>query len=197
MTEPISPARRWRVLRRMNAGFGAVEMAIGAVTLVMILVFVFLQALQRYLPIPQIAWTGELARFAMVWLTFSVMGLLVTMRGHIALEIVDAIKKPMLVRVVQTFALVVVAAVGLGIAVEAVALISTQGILKSPVMRLPMSWIYVPILFGAISTIVRATVGAIDIAVHGPVYAEVTDGVPGAVDALPETSARRPEGNTP
>lgn len=177
MSEPVPPGRARRLLGRAGTVLGVVEMTIGAVTLLMILVFVFLQALQRYLPIPQIAWTGELARFAMVWLTFAVMGLLVTMRGHIALEIVDAIDKPMLVRVVQTFALMVVAAVGVAIAIEAVALISSQGIIKSPVMRWPMSWVYVPILFGGISTTLRAVVGAVDIAVRGPVYTEVTDGV--------------------
>lgn len=196
MSEPVPPGRAVRAVRRISAVVGAVEITIGVITLVMILVFVFLQALQRYLPIPQIAWTGELARFAMVWLTFAVMGLLVTLRGHIALEIVDAINRPMLVRVVQTFALLVVAAVGAGIVVEAIALISTQGIIKSPVLRLPMSWVYVPILFGAISTVLRSAVGAVDIALHGPILAEVTDGIPEVTDATVRSGDPRAEGSS-
>ena len=157
--------RSLRVLSR-------VELTIGIVSMVAILVLVFYQALQRYLPLGQVAWTGEISRFSMVWLTFAVMGWLVTARSHIALEVADTLPSPALVRAVQVFALVVVAAVGVGIALEAYALVDTQGIIKSPVLRIPMSWVYVPVLFGAVSTALRAAIAAVDVAVNGPADSE-------------------------
>ncbi len=165
-----TPQRRGhpRDTPRVLTALGRIELTLGSLALLAILVLVFLQALQRYLPIDQIAWTGEVARFSLVWLTFSVAGWLVTARGHIALEIADALPSPKAVRAVQTFALLIVAVTGVGLTVEAWALVTTQGIIKSPVLRLPMSWVYVPVLLGAASTAVRAALAAVDIARHGP-----------------------------
>jgi TRAP-type C4-dicarboxylate transport system permease small subunit len=150
----------------------AIEVAIGAISIMLILILVFTQAAQRYLPFDGFAWTGELSRFSLVWATFAVAGVLVTSRSHIAMEIIDAIPNPMIVRIIQVFALLVVAATGVGLTVEAWALVSTQGIIKSPVLRVPMSWIYVPVLIGAASTAIRALIAATDVALHGPVLAD-------------------------
>jgi TRAP-type C4-dicarboxylate transport system permease small subunit len=170
-----SPRRQHGVLRRMARIVTVIELTIGSVALLAILALVFFQAVQRYLPIESVAWTGEIARFSLIWLTFSAAGLLVTSRGHIALEIVDAIPSRMTVRIIQVFALAVVAATGVGLALEAASLVSTQGMLRSPVLRLPMSWVYVPVLVGAISTAVRAAIAALDVALHGPVLAQPED----------------------
>lgn len=168
------------MLRRIARVVFVVEITIGAIALMLILTLVFLQALQRYLPIEGFAWTGEVARFSLVWLTFSAAGLLVTTRGHIALEIVDVIPNQATVRVIQVFALAVVSATGVGLAIAAWALVETQGIVRSPVLRLPMSWVYIPVLIGAVSTAIRAAVAAVDIALHGP---------PPAASELEETEA--------
>jgi len=141
---------------------------IGSVAILAILVLVFMQAAQRYTPFEGFAWTGELAKFSMIWLSFSVIGVLITTRGHIALEIVDSFKNPMIVRVVQTLALVIVAIIGLGLAMEAWGLVSTQAIIKSPVLRLPMSLVYIPVLVGVVSLTIRSAIAAIDVAVNGP-----------------------------
>jgi len=145
-----------------------VEITIGAVALLAILVLVFTQAAQRYTPFGGFAWTGELAKFSMIWLSFSVMGVLITSRGHIALEIVDSFKNQMVVRVVQALALVIVVAVGAGLAYEAWGLVTTQGIIKSPVLRLPMSLVYIPVLIGVVSLTIRSAVAAVDVLVNGP-----------------------------
>jgi TRAP-type C4-dicarboxylate transport system permease small subunit len=163
------------ILRRVARIITVIELTIGAVAVLMILVLVFYQALQRYLPFESLAWTGELARFALLWATFSAMGLLVTSRGHIALELADSIRNPMVVRIIQVFALLVVAAAGIGLSLEAWALISTQGIVKSPVLRVPMSWVYVPVLIGTVSTTIRALLSAADVALHGPKAADIEE----------------------
>ena len=161
--------------RRVVGVVTAIEILIGAVSLVTIFTLVFIQALQRYLPVDGFMWTGELARFSLIWLTFSAAGLLVTSRGHIALEIADALPSPTMVRIVQVLALVIVAVTGAGLTVAALDLIQTQGVIKSPVLRLPMSWVYIPVLIGAVSTTVRAGFAAVDVALHGPVLAQHDD----------------------
>ena len=172
---PDTPTRASGPLRTAARFITGIEIAIGSIAVLLILVLVFYQALQRYLPIDSIAWTGELARFSLLWATFATMGVLVSTRGHIAIELVDSIRSPRTVRIIQVFALLVVAATGIGLTLEAWGLVSTQSIVKSPVLRIPMSWVYIPVLIGAISTTIRAVISAIDIALHGPVTADVDD----------------------
>jgi len=161
--------------RRLVRALTAIEITIGAICLLLIASLVFFQALQRYLPMAQVSWTGEVSQFCMVWLTFSVAGVLITSGGHITLEIVDSFKSRALVRVVQVIALVIVAAIGVTLVVEAVHLIQTQGIIKSPVLRMPMSWAYIPLLIGLISLVLRALILAGYVAARGPIIAEIDD----------------------
>lgn len=166
------PDGRGGTLQRIAAVITRIEIGIGALALVMIFVMVFLQALQRYLPGDGFAWTGELARFSLIWLTFAAAGVLVSTNGHIALEIVDAVPNQLVVRWVQVFALAVVAATGVGLTLEALALIDSQQIIKSPVLRVPMSVIYIPVLIGVVSLTVRAVIAGILVAKNGPVTTE-------------------------
>jgi TRAP-type C4-dicarboxylate transport system permease small subunit len=160
-----------RVVRVLTA----VEITIGAVCLLFIAVLVFFQALQRYLPIRQLPWTGELSQFCMVWLTFSVAGVLITTDGHITLEVLDSLKNQLVVRIVQVAAKLLGAAIALMLVVEAVNLIQTQVIIKSAVLRIPMSWAYLPVLIGLVSMVVRALINAVHIAMHGPILTEVDE----------------------
>lgn len=162
------PVNKDGPLRRTAGILTRIEIGIGSAAVLVILVLVFYQALQRYLPIDSIAWTGELSRFGLLWATFATMGVLITTNGHIALELSDSLRSPMAVRIIQVFALVIVTIVGAGLTAEAWELVRTQGIVKSPVLRMPMSWVYIPVLIGAISTVIRSIVAAITIAVHGP-----------------------------
>jgi TRAP-type C4-dicarboxylate transport system permease small subunit len=177
VTSELHP-QRTGPLRRIARYIGGIELVIGGIAVMMILVLVFYQALQRYLPFESIAWTGELARFALLWATFAAMGILVTTHGHIALELVDSIRNPMTVRVIQVISLLVVAAAAFGLSLEAWALVGSQGIVKSPVLRVPMSWVYIPVLIGVVSTTIRALIAAVDIALHGPIVADVDEDQP-------------------
>jgi len=170
---PAGPSAPPGALMRIARGIGLVELTIGGVTLLMIFVFVLWQALQRYLPLESIAWTGELSRFSLIWLTFSAMGVLITSHGHIALELVDTIRRPMVVRIIQVFALLVVAVTAVGLTREAANLVATQAMIKSPVLRMPMSWVYIPVLVGSVSTLIRSVIAAVVIALRGPVIADI------------------------
>ena len=97
----------------------AIELAIGAATLLLIFFLVLVQAGQRYLPFDGWSWTGELARFSLVWLTFVVAGVLVTSDSHIAIEMIDVVRSPLVRRVVRVISCLVVAAIGVGLSAEA------------------------------------------------------------------------------
>lgn len=144
-----------------------IELAIGALALLLIFFLVLLQAGQRYLPIDGWSWTGELARFSLVWLTFVVAGVLVTSDSHLSIQMVDAIRSPLVRQVVLVISCLVVAAIGMGLTAAAWSLTIDQGILKSPSMRMPMSWLYGISLIGFVSTTIRALVAALQYAVVG------------------------------
>ncbi len=145
----------------------AVEIAIGVAALLLIFFLVLMQALQRYLPVDGWAWTGELARFCLVWLTFVTAGVLVSTDSHISIEMVDAIRSPLVRRVVRVISCLVVAAAGAALTVTAWELTREQGILKSPAMGMPMSWLYGISLIGFVSCTLRSLVAAVRFAVLG------------------------------
>jgi TRAP-type C4-dicarboxylate transport system permease small subunit len=157
----------------------AIEIGIGAAALLLILFLVLVQAAQRFLPVDGWSWTGELARFALVWLTFVVAGVLVSSDSHIAIEMVDAFGNPVIRRVVRVISCLVVAAVGVGLTAEAWSLTMDQGVLKSPALGMPMSWLYGISLIAFVSTTVRAVIAATRFAVVGVTEPEY-GGVPTA-----------------
>lgn len=165
MTASHDPPVRWwtRPLRVITS----IEIGLAAVATVVMFLCVLFQAAQRYLPIDGATWTGELARFCLVWLTFVMAGVLVTSEGHISLEVIDLVQNPIVTRVVRVFACLVVAVVGAAFAVEAWDLMVSTTRLRSPSLRLPLSWFYVLPLLGFVSTAIRAAVAAVVFAVRG------------------------------
>lgn len=164
-TELFAAPPAW--LSRPIRWLTVLELAIGALALLLIFFLVLVQALQRYLPIDGWPWTGELARFSLVWLTFVVTGVLVSSESHISIEMIDAVPNAYLRRIVRVVSCLVVAVIGVGLTAEAWSLTQSQGILESPAMRMPMSWLYAIPLIGFVSTVVRALVAAIRFALLG------------------------------
>lgn len=163
-----------RAVRYIVRVVTAIELTIGAVALLLIFFLVFAQALQRYLPVEGWSWTGELARFSLVWLTFVVSGVLVTRDGHISIEMIDAL--PRLGRAVRVLSCLIVAAIGVVLTMAGWELVQEQGIIKSPSMQMPMSWLYAISMIGFVSIVVRSLVAAATYAVLGvpePAYEEL------------------------
>lgn len=161
LTDP--PAGLARVVKVVTG----IELAIGAIALLLIFFLVLTQAAQRYLPVDGFPWAGELAKFSLVWLTFVVAGVLVSRDAHISIEMIDSVPSLQLQRVVRVIACLIVAATGVALTAEAWELTQTQGLLKSPAMRMPMSWLYAISMIGFVSTVIRATVAAVRYAVLG------------------------------
>ncbi|WP_243058582.1 TRAP transporter small permease [Nocardioides sp. SR21] len=169
-------------LTRTGRVLTAIELSIGVAALLMIFGLVLLQATQRYLPFDGWPWTGELARFCLVWLTFVVAGVLVTTDSHISIEMIDLVPGEMMRRVVRVISCLVMAAIGLALCAEAWELWQTQDILKSPAMRMPMSWLYLVSMVGFVSVVLRSLIAAVQYAVVGapaPAYAD-EEGLPTA-----------------
>ena len=154
-------------LRRVARVLTAVELTIGVAALLLIFGLVLVQAAQRYLPIDGWPWSGELARFCLVWLTFVLAGVLVTNDSHISIEMIDLVPGDLVRRVVRVVSCLIVALIGVALCAEAWELVQTQDMLKSPAMRMPMSWLYGVSMIGFVSVVVRSLIAAVDYAVHG------------------------------
>lgn len=165
LRELVANPPRW--LARTVRVLTGIELTIGVGALLVILFLVLVQAVQRYLPFAGWSWTGELARFCLVWLTFVVAGVLVSRDQHIAIEAIDSVRNPLVVRSVRVFSCLVVAAIGVGLSVEAWTLVGEQAILRSPAMGLPMAWFYAISLIGFVSMTLRALVAAVRFVVLG------------------------------
>lgn len=169
------PPARKTPLRRVVDVVTMIEVGIAGLAVALIFVLVLVQAGQRYLPIDGWTWTGELARYGLVWVTFTATGVLVTRDGHIALQLVDGLRSELVVRAVHVVALVVVAATGVGFAFACWSLIDESRNLTTPSLGLPMQWVYVLPLLGFVSTAVRAAVAAALVATRGVPAADSSD----------------------
>ncbi|RAY12733.1 TRAP transporter small permease [Actinomadura craniellae] len=153
-TAPPPGRRPGRVLR----GLSLAEATVGGLLLALLGALMLLQAVQRYLPGGGWVWTGELARFSFVWLTFAMSGYLAARDGHISLKLVDIVAGPRLLRVVGAAANATVAIVCLNLAYEAWVLVTAGGEQTSPALGIPMNSFYVIPLAGLVLTAVRSTV---------------------------------------
>ncbi|HEX2132473.1 MAG TPA: TRAP transporter small permease [Actinophytocola sp.] len=140
------------VLRYLSA----LEAVVACALLATIFVLVLLQAVQRYLPAGGWVWTGELARFGLVWLTFAMAGYLMERDGHVTLKLIDYLATGVTRRLVIVFANVMVAIVCLNLAYEAYELVTRPSRQSSPAMGMPIGLLYLIPLAGLVLTTVRA-----------------------------------------
>lgn len=90
MTPELLPrSQPWRSILH---GLGQAEQIVGAILLVIILILVLAQVVQRYVP-GTWPWTGEVARLSMVWATFLMAGYLSAHDRHIAIHVADFVLK--------------------------------------------------------------------------------------------------------
>lgn len=134
------------------------EAVVGGLLLTTIFALMLLQAAQRYLPTGGWVWTGELARFSLVWLTFAMSGYLLGRDAHVTLKLIDHVTTGLARRLVWIFANVTVAVVCLNLAYEAFELVGSPSRQTSPALGLPVGYFYVIPLVGLLLTTVRSVV---------------------------------------
>ncbi len=145
----------------MSGALSAAEAAVGGLLLVTIFALMLTQAVQRYLPTGGWVWTGELARFGLVWLTFAMAGYLAARDEHVTLKLIDYVVRGVPHRLVLVFANVMVAVVCVNLAYEAFGLVAEPTAQVSPALGLPMNYFYVIPLAGLVLTTVRSAMAVV------------------------------------
>lgn len=162
MSSASEPAQPAEPERRREVGvfryLGYVEQVIGSLLIVVIFVFVLMQAVQRYLPIPTWVGAGELSRFALAGLTFLMVGYLYGHGLHIAVLVIDRYTSGRTAQLVHVLTHVLVLLSALLLLRGAWALVSDSGSQSTPALGIPMLWIYLLPLLGIATLTVRSAV---------------------------------------
>jgi TRAP-type C4-dicarboxylate transport system permease small subunit len=138
---------------------GGIEQVAGALLLVMILVLVLSQVAQRYVP-GAWPWTGELARYSMVWAAFAMAGYLVAHHPyHIAIHIVDFVAKGRWLAAVKLLANVVILATTGLLLYGSYNLLATDIGQVTPAAEIPLRFVNAVPLVGLVLIAVRAVLG--------------------------------------
>ncbi|GAA3738830.1 TRAP-type C4-dicarboxylate transport system permease small subunit [Spinactinospora alkalitolerans] len=135
-------------------------MIVGVALLFVISALMLTQASQRHLPVVGWVWTGELARYALVWLTFSLAGYLVGRDEHITLKLADFLPWAGVKRTIWILSNLVVAAVCLTFTVEAAELVLSASPQTTPALGIPVSWTYAIPMAGLALAALRAVANA-------------------------------------
>lgn len=144
--------REPRILRWISA----VEHSIGAVLITVIALLVLSQAVQRYLPMSTWVGSGELARYAMVAVTFIMCGYLMGQGQHITIQVIDRYISGRAQVWVKRFASAVVLVICIAFAREGFALVSETSGQLSPALQMPLTVLYIFPLVGFVLAGLRA-----------------------------------------
>lgn len=140
-----------------------IEISVGALLLAAILVLIMAQVVVRFTPLGGWVWTGELARFSLVWLTFATVGYLIMRDKHISIDIVNHLLPHRGRRVVEIIAHLVVAAICAAMFYEGLALVRTQSGIRSSAAEISLAFVYaIPTIgfaLGAVRALIRPFVG--------------------------------------
>jgi TRAP-type C4-dicarboxylate transport system permease small subunit len=146
---PFRPLLQW---------LGRVEQAAGVALLAIILALVLIQVFQRYLPGGGWAWTGEVARYAMVWATFLMAGYLLAHDQHIAIKVVDFFLPVRALGAVKLLGHVLIAVTCVVAVYATYDFVSQDRGQVTAAAQIPLSVIYAIVAFGFASTALRAVV---------------------------------------
>lgn len=153
------PPRYRRRVAKVLRVVEIVEGTIGALLLLGILALVMVQVTVRFSALGGWAWTGELARFSLVWLTFVLAGYLLGRDQHISFDLIDFVLPERALRVVRVISYVIVAAICAAFVYDGVGLIDAQSFIKSSAAEIPMSFVYLIPTVGFALTGIRALIG--------------------------------------
>ncbi len=157
--KPLLPVRQ--PARSVFRVIGMIEQIIGGLLLLLILCLVLAQVVQRYVP-GAWPWTGELARFSLVWATFLMAGYLIAYAPHhIAIHVVDYVAKGRWLVAVKLFVNVVILATGVLMIYGSYQLIDTDIGQVTPAGQLPLRYVNMVPLAGLILVVLRAILGIV------------------------------------
>lgn len=161
--ELLPSGQPFRTLMRL---VGLIEQAIGGSLIVIILVLVLTQVAQRYIhAFDGWPWTGEIARLALVWCTFTLAGYLMAQDRHITIKVVDLVLPERVLDLIKLGSHVVVLVTCLGMGYATYSLIADDIGQRTPAAEIPVAWFYVMPLVGYLLTALRAgmMIGLVDV----------------------------------
>ena len=150
---------------------GLLEQAIGTLLIVTILVLVLTQVAQRYIPGQGWPWTGEVARYSMVWATFVLSGYLVAHDRHIAIHLVDYLLRGRAMAFVKMLVNVTILVTCLAMTYATYDLIATDIGQVTAAAEMPLRLVNIPVLIGFALSALRAVLGIVvadlPVLIHG------------------------------
>lgn len=147
--------RAWFVLVRIPELFLALIVAV-------LVVFLSLAVVGRYLFDIGIAWSDELARMLFVWVVFLGFAVAIRHRGNIGVELlVDRLSRPAR-RIVILFQDIVVLAFSLFFTWEAAVTVRFSLMQRLPVLQITIAWLYAAVLVAGVMMTVYAVLNLRD-----------------------------------
>lgn len=138
LDEPDALEIRWPMVHGLVLG----ERIVAVFFLSLTFVLVLLQVVTRYVFSNPLPWTEELARFALVWLTFISAGFVMARRLHITVDLIANILGRRANVVLEWFSALSSLAVSLFMALMSVRYSLSVLSLHAPASRLPMPSLY-------------------------------------------------------
>ncbi|GLB67847.1 TRAP transporter small permease [Arthrobacter mangrovi] len=124
------------------------ERVAAAALLSLTLVLVLIQVISRYVFSSPLSWTEELARFALVWLTFISAGFVMARRLHVTVDLVAAKLSKRAAVLMDAFAMLVVLVVSAAMTVAGTQFALSAARLHAPATDIPMSVVYTAAVLG-------------------------------------------------
>jgi len=156
---PLLPERE--PARRIFKVVAVVEQLIGTLLLLLILMLVLSQVVQRYTP-GTWPWTGELARYSMVWAAFMMAGYLVAYAPHhIAIHIVDFVAKGRVLAAIKMFVNVVILLTVIVVGYGGVSLVAQDIGQVTAAGQMPLKYVNAVPIVGMLLVGVRAILGIV------------------------------------
>lgn len=150
------------------------QQAFGAALVVLIVSLVCLQIAGRFVLERPIIWTGELSRFALVWLVFLSAAFVMVEGQHITIKLVDRLLRPRWRRVLDLASLLVVVGTAVALLPSIYRFTAYMHGVSAPASRLPMSAFFAAALVGFSLLAVNALIRTYLVIKRGPAqYTEV------------------------
>ena len=125
-----------------------VERLLAAGLLVLILVLILTQVISRFVFSAPFTWTEELARFALVWLTFISAGFVMARRLHVTVDLIAAKLSGIAAKAVSSFSIGIVLVVSASMAIAGAQFALSAAKLNAPATQIPMSVVYASAVVG-------------------------------------------------
>lgn len=159
MTDGVQQAQGPRSLRLLRL----VEGLLSGVLVVAVLGLVAFQVVTRYVLNAPVPWSEELARFALVWLTFIGAGYVMARGTHVTVVVGSSMLGKRGAAVLDAFGSLVVVAVCAVLLANSIQFLQTAGRTSSPAAGISMSYVYGAAVVGFVLIAIHAVHRLVDV----------------------------------